>query len=434
MENNNNYMLVFLLGFLITLSARGAAETPPSGLYVSPGLGYMFFANKNNLADSPALSLGLGYQFDHPWAVELVYFGATAKPKLPGNNDVDYQHARLDVLYHFPGSTALNSYLVAGVGEATYKFDILDIEKIQQTEINLGLGVLGFMSEHLALRGDIRTIFGTEDELGHVLFSIGLSYYFGSRDIKSVAEPDLDNDGVPDSIDECRTTPTGVKVDARGCALDTDGDGVADYNDKCANTPKGINVDEHGCPLDSDGDGVADDKDECPQTPAGAKVDAKGCPILLKETVEISMQLSFNLGSAEILPKHFEELAKAGNFMRQYPDTTVVIEGHTDSQGAAIFNEQLSLQRADSVRLYLIGAYDLDSSRISAKGFGESQAIADNGTPEGRAKNRRVVAVIKANVVKAEMVEEDAAKAKSSVKESSVKESDVKSKVRRELF
>ena len=56
MENNNNYMLVFLLGFLITLSARGAAETPPSGLYVSPGLGYMFFANKNNLADSPALS------------------------------------------------------------------------------------------------------------------------------------------------------------------------------------------------------------------------------------------------------------------------------------------------------------------------------------------------------------------------------------------
>lgn len=424
MKNNYNYMLVLLLGFLMTLSARGVADTPPSGLYVAPSLGYMFFANKNDVEEGAALSLGLGYQFDHPLAVELVYLGTKVESKLPPNDDVDYQHVRLDALYHLPGGIAWNPFVVAGVGEGSYEMDVLGSEKINQTEVNLGLGFLGFFSEHLAIRGDIRTIFGTDDELGHVLFSIGLSYYFGSKDFGIVEEADLDNDGVPDSVDECRATPTGVKVDARGCALDTDGDGVADYKDKCANTPKGVKVDLKGCPLDGDGDGVTDDKDECLQTPAGAKVDAKGCRIQLKETVEISMQLSFNSGSAEILPKHFSELAKVGNFMRQYPDTKVVIEGHTDSQGAAIFNEQLSLRRADSVRLYLIGAYNLASARISAKGFGEYQAIANNGTPEGRSKNRRVVAVIKASVVKDDVVKET----------NSVKDSDVKSKPRRGLF
>ncbi len=102
--------------------------------------------------------------------------------------------------------------------------------------------------------------------------NLGFSFsFFGDRD--------KDNDGVPDSRDECPGTPSGVKVDANGCPLDSDNDGVPDYKDKCPNTPKGVQVDSEGCPLDSDGDGIPDYKDICPGTPHGVKVDDLGCPL-----------------------------------------------------------------------------------------------------------------------------------------------------------
>jgi outer membrane protein OmpA-like peptidoglycan-associated protein len=94
---------------------------------------------------------------------------------------------------------------------------------------------------------------------------------------------DTDGDGVLDGIDQCADTPKGATVDATGCPRDSDGDGVFDGLDQCANTPTGVKVDASGCPLDTDGDGVFDGLDKCPNTPAGAKVDAEGCPIEITE-------------------------------------------------------------------------------------------------------------------------------------------------------
>jgi outer membrane protein OmpA-like peptidoglycan-associated protein len=101
--------------------------------------------------------------------------------------------------------------------------------------------------------------------------SAGFSYAFFS-------DMDSDDDGIPDSKDNCPDTPEGVKVDEFGCPLDSDGDGVPDYLDKCPKTPRAVNVDKDGCPLDSDGDGVPDFLDICPDTPHGVKVDDLGCP------------------------------------------------------------------------------------------------------------------------------------------------------------
>ena len=96
--------------------------------------------------------------------------------------------------------------------------------------------------------------------------------------VKVTSVPDIDGDGVPNSIDECPDTPAGVAVDDKGCPLDSDGDGVADYLDKCPGTPLAAQgfVDENGCPTDKDGDGVYDYEDKCPETP-GIK-ENKGCP------------------------------------------------------------------------------------------------------------------------------------------------------------
>jgi outer membrane protein OmpA-like peptidoglycan-associated protein len=104
----------------------------------------------------------------------------------------------------------------------------------------------------------------------------GISLLFGGAD----GTRDRDGDGVPDQVDECKDTPTGDRVDARGCTVkDADGDGVLDDADKCADTPAGERVDASGCPLpkDADGDKVPDDADKCPDTPAGEAVDGSGC-------------------------------------------------------------------------------------------------------------------------------------------------------------
>lgn len=89
-----------------------------------------------------------------------------------------------------------------------------------------------------------------------------------------------------------------------------------------------------------------------------------------------------------------EKLAVLGTFMNKYPNTTAVIEGHTDEVGTDEYNLKLSQQRADSVVRYLVDDLHIAASRLSAVGYGESRPVADNSTEEGKQKNRRINAVI----------------------------------------
>lgn len=102
----------------------------------------------------------------------------------------------------------------------------------------------------------------------------------------------------------------------------------------------------------------------------------------------------FTTGKAELLPITREKLEKVATVLQeQDPNKRIVVEGHTDSVGTDANNQRLSQRRADAVREYLISR-GVESHRISAVGKGESQPVADNGSPEGRANNRRVEIVI----------------------------------------
>lgn len=91
-----------------------------------------------------------------------------------------------------------------------------------------------------------------------------------------------------------------------------------------------------------------------------------------------------------------ESLDKLIKILLEYPKTNIVIEGHTDSVGNDIYNMDLSRRRASSVVDYLI-KNNVSSNRLTMKYFGENQPKYDNGTAEGRAKNRRVELAIVAN-------------------------------------
>lgn len=83
-------------------------------------------------------------------------------------------------------------------------------------------------------------------------------------------------------------------------------------------------------------------------------------------------------------------LTKLANILKEYPDTDVLVVGHTDSSGSSAYNMSLSERRANAVTSFFTINKGLKSSRFTTTWFGEDQPIADNGTAEGRAQNRRV--------------------------------------------
>ena len=202
---------------------------------------------------------------------------------------------------------------------------------------------------------------------------------------------DADGDGVCDGVDKCPGTVKGCEVDATGCPKDADGDGVCDGIDKCPGTAKGCTVDASGCPKDADGDGVCDGVDKCPATPAGRKVDEKGCePLPLPQKEPLVLEgVNFENDSAKLAPESSVTLDAVAASLLAWSEVKVEIAGHTDATGSDAYNLKLSERRASSVLDYL-ASKGVDASRLAAKGYGESQPVAENKTAEGRARNRRV--------------------------------------------
>jgi outer membrane protein OmpA-like peptidoglycan-associated protein len=212
---------------------------------------------------------------------------------------------------------------------------------------------------------------------------------YGAQVDRNGCPLDSDGDGVYDGLDKCPDTAVPAKVDSLGCPLDQDSDGTPDGIDRCPDTPYGAHVDRLGCPLDSDGDGVYDGLDKCPGTKPGSKVNSYGCP----ERIRLE-GVNFEYDSAELTPESLPVLDKSGQLLADVPEMKVRIEGHTDSDGTAEYNQGLSQRRAEAVKLYLVKRFGLDPKRIEARGYGESMPIASNETPEGKALNRRVEFVI----------------------------------------
>lgn len=114
----------------------------------------------------------------------------------------------------------------------------------------------------------------------------------------------------------------------------------------------------------------------------------------LEVNTPISLDVLFDFDNAQIKEDSHQKLKALADFMNQNPNTTVLLESHTDSKGAASYNLNLSQARADSVKDSLVKKYGIQQSRITTKGYGETQPIDTNDTEAGRQKNRRVVATI----------------------------------------
>jgi outer membrane protein OmpA-like peptidoglycan-associated protein len=105
--------------------------------------------------------------------------------------------------------------------------------------------------------------------------------------------------------------------------------------------------------------------------------------------VNMKNDILFEVDSADLKAEAVTQLVQVGDIVAKYADDKVAIEGHTDSSGSERYNEQLSLRRANAVKTVLVSR-GVQEAQITVAGLGESRPVADNGTAEGRGKNRRV--------------------------------------------
>lgn len=112
--------------------------------------------------------------------------------------------------------------------------------------------------------------------------------------------------------------------------------------------------------------------------------------------VEFNEKILFAFSKSDLSDSAKLNLDKLATALKNYPNTNIEIQGHTDSRGSEEYNMGLSLRRANSVRDY-IASQGIDGSRMTVKGYGESAPGYSNDTPEGMAQNRRVEFLITAN-------------------------------------
>ncbi len=122
-----------------------------------------------------------------------------------------------------------------------------------------------------------------------------------------------------------------------------------------------------------------------------ASVDVRAKPV---PTAKLTIHVNFDTAKSTIRKTDLAELKKAEEFVRKYPTCKIEIDGHTDSRGSDEYNQGLSERRAEAVKKWLADNGASSGDQITAKGFGETQPVADNKTEKGRFENRRAEILI----------------------------------------
>jgi len=428
---------LFIAASLLTMASIASAANKAETFTFTPVIGAYLFDGKQHLEANEVYGARVGYNFTDALGIEALFDyshnNQSTHPAIkPGISMYRYGG---ELLYHFNPSGVFVPYVAAGFAGVNFdgNSDGTSDKGYKDTKgaFDYGVGAKLFVSDNVAIRGDVRHIIYNYDRTYSNLEStLGVYFAFGApAPVAKAIEPepapapapvvinveaapapapaaplDTDRDGVPDTLDKCPNTPAGVSVGTDGCPLDADNDGVADYLDKCPNTPAGAAVGTDGCPLDSDNDGVADYLDKCPGTLPGVKVGTDGCALIIvsaeKKAVAAErycskpavLAINFDFNKTDIKPRYHDELKTLGDFLTYFPNSKGEIAGHADSIGTKAYNMKLSQGRADSVKQYIVEKFGIDAARISTKGYGESKPISSNKTKAGRAKNRRIVA------------------------------------------
>jgi len=392
----------------------GAGQYSTFSIGANVGVTSPFTAFGSNATSNWKANVGYGLslrdKLAHSFSLQLDFHGgkvAGENTDVPGKNGLTsfettfysgtlsglVNVASMDFLHR---ANSVNFYLSAGGGLAYYKPTWVDPQGggasdhyIKELIIPVGANVKFKLSDALALNvGYTMNYIDGFNFTGHDLAKkdhysygwAGLEYTFGTS-----SKPNLDwVNPVAMMYDELYDAELRAEVAA--------------LKGRVGNVETAVN----DLKKDSDGDGVADQFDKCPNTPAGTVVDGSGCPIVFPKADTVKMagtgtgmaaaapysNIQFEFDSSVLKTSSYPVLDATSADLRANSSTRT-LAGYASSEGTAAHNMRLSKDRANSVKTYLVNS-GVDAKRLKVKAFGETHAIADNSTEEGRVQNRRV--------------------------------------------
>ena len=327
-------LIALSAGIALGCSALSTVASAQEGVYLGPSLGYYHPDNKRTFnADNNSAGVGglnFGYRFFNDWALELSH-GTSA---FGGNLDKTELNAYFYLYDSAQYERELRPYIVTGIS----RFETDDGNVLPENEntwqAQIGLGLSKLHSNNWELRGDIRG-------------------YYKVRD---------GNNGTIDTA----FTLAALKY----------------YGDAPAPAPKSVAKPE---PV------VEPVVEPQPVAEPEPYVEPEPAPEPEVRTITVRLNVEFENNSDVVRGIYGDELEAIANAMKVQKDIELVLEGHTDSNGSADYNQSLSERRAKAVKASLSSTYGIEADRISAVGYGEARPVASNDTAEGRQRNRRVV-------------------------------------------
>ena len=344
---NNKYLLFIAssIGAGCFPQVQAAEQMTDDRWYAAPFATFINTGGDRKASDGWGGGLGIGKMIDKHFNVELKGFyqgfGGT-------NGPWDLAGGAAEAQYYFFRDT-FSPYAVVGLGDMnTCASANCGVGFIGEA----GVGVSYELNDHLSIRSDVRYRYNNNfnahvqpgtDEFHDMTVNLGVVIPFGDKP-KYMAKSETRMDVAPVAVapkPDCSTR-------------------------------------------DSDSDGVNDCLDKCPGTIKGATVDNKGCAVRL-----ILRGQHFEYDSAKLSLNAKELLDGVAKDLIAFPQKNEIeVQGHASSEGSHPYNMKLSERRAHSVVEYL--KMKGITNKLTAKGYGETQPIADNATEAGKSENRRV--------------------------------------------
>lgn len=408
----NRARVMLITGSILAMTSVAFAGNKGGTFSVSPVIGGITFEGVLELETVPLFGGRLGYNFTDSLGIEALFDYSKTRSDDDGSS-VDFYRYGGDLLYHFMPENKFVPYVAIGFGGLNFNETAANIPS-DKTEgvFDYGLGAKYFVTEDVAWRADVRHL--VNDEYQAVEYTIGLYIPFGGAPpIARLADPPqvpapvakplpslpppaplVKLTAAPPSVTRGETsTLTWTSKNATTCDIQPEVGSVMPNGSKIV-TPAKDTLYVAVC----NGEGgsaksIATVTVTEPPVPVVPVVKPRDTPAAIRFCNKPAiLMINFDVDKYNIKPQYHNELKSVGDFLKEFPESKGVIEGHTDSSHTRAYNQKLSELRANSVKEYIIKNFDIDPGRIASKGYGEDKPIATNKTRAGKAKNRRIVA------------------------------------------